>query len=95
MLLKALRTAEDALWRQNISIMKFTDDTERIVNELWTLARSGRGTTKANRAKHEAADALHAEWQALRDQGHSAPTVATHYGVTPETVYRTTKKRKP
>jgi hypothetical protein len=92
---KALRAAEDALATQNASVLKFTHEADRIIDELWLLARSGRGVTASNRARKEVADARHAEWQRLRDQGLSAATVAMREGVKPETVYRKTKKRKP
>jgi hypothetical protein len=88
---RALRKSEDANFKNAATIL----EADRIVHDLWAIARAGRGVTKANLRRKEDADALHAEWQRLRDEGSSAATVATHYRVRPETVYRTTKKRKP
>jgi hypothetical protein len=83
--------AEEANAKNVATIM----NADRIIEALWPMARVGRGATAANMKRQKEADALHAEWQGLRDEGISAATVATHYGVAPETVYRTTKKKKP
>ncbi len=90
---RAARETEDALARQ----VRITLKLDQIIAGYHRLLTAGTALTLANRRRAAQAAKLHAEWQALRDQGLSAPQVANrpeYQGTTATTVYRKTRAHK-